>query len=423
MAFPATPAPASTDMIYYELKALRAEQQLFQCEVRAFMAAHAANANAAAPSNAVPPNHAAPAAAPAALPALPEPPSAPVPASSEPPASAPASKKRKASSAPPVKPAATKKPAATSTPAKPNPVPAPATPADADASDTPQPTTEDESAVVEKKETRGRKRKNLQDASSSSSSAVAPTPPPVQQQQQEPLAAVVTPQQEQHDDSETNIIDVGSPIATITTVTTTAAAPVVTEKPKSRSHARKVSVKDTAPPQAPSLAAAPAAEEENHTTHASEKPAISLPVVTTSDAESGGVESDGGSEDLVRVPNDAASGWWFNLKYADEVEAYSKAYKAWYLAKVLYYIALPNQIYRLKIHYVGYAKEFDEEFEISAKLGRSRLRPHRKENKKLEEVRAEETVPEEQWDLSHAKPYGLMPSMKNEGGLFIQKKR
>ncbi|KAJ3009886.1 UNVERIFIED_CONTAM: hypothetical protein HDU68_002450 [Siphonaria sp. JEL0065] len=122
----------------------------------------------------------------------------------------------------------------------------------------------------------------------------------------------------------------------------------------------------------------------------------------------------------VRTPNDPNSGWHFNLKYGAEVEAYSKQYKAWYLGKILYYIALPGNKYKIKIHYVGYSKQFDEVFDISSAQGRSLLRPYK--NKKLSlGLKADETVHPTQWDPNGKQPYGLESDVTREGELFIQK--
>ncbi|KAJ3027050.1 UNVERIFIED_CONTAM: hypothetical protein HDU68_004586 [Siphonaria sp. JEL0065] len=129
---------------------------------------------------------------------------------------------------------------------------------------------------------------------------------------------------------------------------------------------------------------------------------------------------DAKDSNTVRTPNDPNSGWHFNLKYGAEVEAYSKQYKAWYLGKILYYIALPGNKYKIKIHYVGYSKQFDEVFDISSVQGRSLLRPYK--NKKLSlGLKADETVPPTQWDPNGKQPYGLESDVTREGELFIQK--
>ncbi|KAJ3286709.1 hypothetical protein HDU79_006273 [Rhizoclosmatium sp. JEL0117] len=138
------------------------------------------------------------------------------------------------------------------------------------------------------------------------------------------------------------------------------------------------------------------------------------------------------SEEAVKVaapskkdlkPNDPESGWHFNLPYATDIEAYSKAYKLsdcfvspeWYPAKTLYYVG-PSKTneYKLKVHYIGYAKEFDEAFALSTDADRALLRPLK------EQPTIKDTVAE--WDVNAKKPYGVGATATREGDYFIAKK-
>ncbi|KAI8612809.1 hypothetical protein BC830DRAFT_1170757 [Chytriomyces sp. MP71] len=69
------------------------------------------------------------------------------------------------------------------------------------------------------------------------------------------------------------------------------------------------------------------------------------------------------------------SGWHYNLKFGAIVEAYSKSCRLWYPARVMYYIITDKNTYKLKLHYIGYTKKFDEIFDLLLPERRAQIRP------------------------------------------------
>ncbi|KAI8854568.1 hypothetical protein BC829DRAFT_413060 [Chytridium lagenaria] len=66
------------------------------------------------------------------------------------------------------------------------------------------------------------------------------------------------------------------------------------------------------------------------------------------------------------MPGDAGSPWQFNLKYGTELEVYSSKYENWYPGRAIYYLVTdaPAASCKIKIHYQGFEKRFDETVDL-----------------------------------------------------------
>ncbi|KAJ3243263.1 hypothetical protein HDU78_000651 [Chytriomyces hyalinus] len=76
------------------------------------------------------------------------------------------------------------------------------------------------------------------------------------------------------------------------------------------------------------------------------------------------------------VLGDPRSGWHYNLKFGAIVDVYSRSYRAWYPARVMFYIVTAQNTYKVKIHYIGYAKQYDEVFDLIDPIKREYIRPY-----------------------------------------------
>ncbi|KAJ3224186.1 hypothetical protein HDU81_008710 [Chytriomyces hyalinus] len=76
------------------------------------------------------------------------------------------------------------------------------------------------------------------------------------------------------------------------------------------------------------------------------------------------------------VLGDPRSGWHYNLKFGAIVDVYSRSYRAWYPGRVMFYIVTAQNTYKVKIHYIGYAKQYDEVFDLIDPIKREYIRPY-----------------------------------------------
>ncbi|KAJ3118196.1 hypothetical protein HDU96_003236 [Phlyctochytrium bullatum] len=181
--------------------------------------------------------------------------------------------------------------------------------------------------------------------------------------------------------------------------------------------------------------------------------AASSPVSKKATAAAAGAATAEGVKKDKFQPGEAGSPWQFNLMYGTPLEIFSEKDAKWYPGRALYYLA-GEESCKIKIHYTGYPKRWDETVDLWAKSappgsrGRSnglisssdeeddlavegtegvpatRLRPPG-ESQEVKERCGNIMEPEEMWDVRlNAKPHGLTAAMREmalAGQLVVKK--
>ncbi|KAJ3116879.1 hypothetical protein HDU96_008542 [Phlyctochytrium bullatum] len=122
-------------------------------------------------------------------------------------------------------------------------------------------------------------------------------------------------------------------------------------------------------------------------------------------------------------PGDEEAPWYFRLLYKTKLEIFSKKDAAWFPVRALHY-AVGKDSCKIKIHYTGYPKKFDEMIELWAhpSASSSAVDPDAVQATRLRlptdcaevrELSGNITEPEGVWDLGpKSKPYALTAAMK-----------
>ncbi|KAJ3219982.1 hypothetical protein HDU67_007715 [Dinochytrium kinnereticum] len=144
--------------------------------------------------------------------------------------------------------------------------------------------------------------------------------------------------------------------------------------------------------------------------------------------------SAGDVKDGKFLPGDAGSPWEFNLKYGTLLEVFSWTDDKWYPGRSLYYLTTtePQKTCKLKVHYIGYPKRFDETIDLypspdddPSADGRPlvRIRPPTGGKDVMNPGDVVET--DEMWDVKgNLKPHGLTSGMREVGvggGLIVKR--
>ncbi|KAJ3109417.1 hypothetical protein HDU97_006662 [Phlyctochytrium planicorne] len=164
----------------------------------------------------------------------------------------------------------------------------------------------------------------------------------------------------------------------------------------------------------PEESAAPAAEDGEDGEHKAKRPRLSAPPRSNLQLKPGKFQ-----------PGEPDSPWQYNLKYGEELEVFSLDDDQWYPGRAMYYIAPEEGGVKLKVHYDGFPKKFDDSVDLWAdSLKDLRIRPPTDDEEVLK--RAGPAEPEDAFDLNKDhKPYGLTHDMKKQAlaGEILIKKR